>query len=138
MQLPVAAVDVHPPQPRGELMLRISTAGINLYINAPDTMSAGRSYSFTTEAGEATLHLEVRAEDLSQRWLAEVDETLCLHPGDCDVYLYIVMPDGSRQARRSSRARIACGARPRRTVPHDLLPALLGPVRPGSAPEHRR
>jgi len=41
-------------------VLRISTAVINLYINAPDTMSAGRSYSFTAEAGEATLVLEVR------------------------------------------------------------------------------
>ena len=44
----------------GPDVLRISTAVINLYINAPDTMSAGRSYSFTTEAGEATLVLEVR------------------------------------------------------------------------------
>jgi len=41
-------------------VLRISTAVVNLYVNAPDTMSAGRSYSFTTEAGEATLILEVR------------------------------------------------------------------------------
>ena len=44
----------------GPDVLRISTAVINLYINAPDTMTAGRSYSFTTEAGEATLVLEVR------------------------------------------------------------------------------
>jgi hypothetical protein len=44
----------------GPDVLRISTAVVNLYINAPDTMSAGRSYSFTTEAGEATLVLEVR------------------------------------------------------------------------------
>jgi hypothetical protein len=41
-------------------VLRISTAVINLYINAPDTMSAGRTYSFTAEAGEATLVIEVR------------------------------------------------------------------------------
>jgi len=44
----------------GPDVLRISTAVVNLYINAPDTMSAGRSYSFTTEAGEATLIIEVR------------------------------------------------------------------------------
>jgi hypothetical protein len=44
----------------GPDVLRVSTAVVNLYINAPDTMSAGRSYSFTTEAGEATLILEVR------------------------------------------------------------------------------
>jgi len=44
----------------GPDVLRLSTAVVNLYINAPDTMSAGRSYSFTAEAGEATLVLEVR------------------------------------------------------------------------------
>lgn len=44
----------------GPDVLRVSTAVVNLYINAPDTMSPGRSYSFTTEAGEATLIIEVR------------------------------------------------------------------------------
>jgi len=41
-------------------VLRVSTAVVNLYINAPDTMSAGRSRTYTTNAGEATLVLEVR------------------------------------------------------------------------------
>jgi hypothetical protein len=41
-------------------VLRLSTAVVNLYVNAPDTMTSARSYSFTTEAGEATLILEVR------------------------------------------------------------------------------
>jgi hypothetical protein len=40
--------------------LRLSTAVINLYVNAPDVMSPGRSKTFTTEAGEATLVLEAR------------------------------------------------------------------------------
>jgi hypothetical protein len=44
----------------GPDVLRISTAVLNLYVNAPDTMSAGRTRSFTTEAGEATLVMEVR------------------------------------------------------------------------------
>ena len=44
----------------GPDVLRVSAAVINLYVNAPDTMSAGRSYTYTTEAGEATLALEVR------------------------------------------------------------------------------
>jgi len=44
----------------GPDVLRVSTAVIDLYVNAPDTMSAGRSYSFTMEAGEATLVIEVR------------------------------------------------------------------------------
>jgi hypothetical protein len=44
----------------GPDVMRVSTAVINLYVNAPDTMSAGRSRTFTTDAGEATLVLEVR------------------------------------------------------------------------------
>lgn len=44
----------------GPDVLRVSTAVVNLYVNAPDVMSPGRSYSFTTEAGEATLIIEVR------------------------------------------------------------------------------
>ncbi len=44
----------------GPDVLRLSTAISNLYINAPDTMEAGRVSSYTTEAGEATLILEAR------------------------------------------------------------------------------
>jgi len=44
----------------GPDVLRVSTAVVNLYVNAPDTMQAGRSTSYTTEAGEATLILEAR------------------------------------------------------------------------------
>lgn len=44
----------------GDDVLRLSPAVVDLYINAPDTMSAGRSRTYTTEAGEATLVLEAR------------------------------------------------------------------------------
>ncbi len=44
----------------GPDVLRLSPGIANLYINAPDTMSAGMSRTYTTEAGEATLVLEVR------------------------------------------------------------------------------
>jgi len=44
----------------GEDVLRVRSAVIDLYVNAPDTMSAGRSRSYTAEAGEATLVLELR------------------------------------------------------------------------------
>ena len=44
----------------GKDVLRLFPGVANLYINAPDTMSAGRSRTYTTEAGEATLVLEVR------------------------------------------------------------------------------
>ena len=41
-------------------VLRLSTAVVNLYINAPDTGSAGRTLTYTADAGEATLVLEAR------------------------------------------------------------------------------
>ena len=44
----------------GADVLRLSPAVIDLYINAPDTKSAGMSRTYTMEAGEATLVLEAR------------------------------------------------------------------------------
>jgi hypothetical protein len=44
----------------GPDVLRLSTGVINLYLNAPDPMTAGRSTSYTANAGEATLVLEAR------------------------------------------------------------------------------
>jgi hypothetical protein len=44
----------------GEDVLRVRSGVIDLYVNAPDTMSAGRTRSFTASAGEATLVLELR------------------------------------------------------------------------------
>ncbi len=56
-----------------------------------------------------SLHLEVRAEDLSPAWLEGVDEILSSHPGDAEVYLHIVLPDRSRHASRSRRYRVSDG-----------------------------
>jgi DNA polymerase-3 subunit alpha len=53
------------------------------------------------------LHVEVRAEDLSVKWLEEVDEVLSSYPGGSEVYLHVIMPDFSRKARRSRRYRVA-------------------------------
>lgn len=44
----------------GPEVLRVATAVINLYLNAPDTLSPGRTRSYTANAGEATLVIEVR------------------------------------------------------------------------------
>jgi hypothetical protein len=44
----------------GPDVLRLRTDIINLFVNAPDTGSAGRVASFTTNAGEATIVLEAR------------------------------------------------------------------------------
>jgi DNA polymerase III alpha subunit len=53
------------------------------------------------------LHIEIRAEQIDESWLATVDEILCARPGDCEVYLHIVRPDHSRLAMRSRRFRVA-------------------------------
>jgi hypothetical protein len=47
-------------QSAGPDVLRLSPGIINLYVTAPDTMSAGRSRTYTVESGSATLFIEVR------------------------------------------------------------------------------
>ena len=44
----------------GPDVLRLRPGVMDLYITAPDTMTAGRSRTYTTESGEALLFLEVR------------------------------------------------------------------------------
>jgi hypothetical protein len=56
-----------------------------------------------------SLHMEVRAEEITQQWLDSVDQILNSHRGDSDVYLHIVKPDGSREATRARRYRVAEG-----------------------------
>ena len=41
-------------------VLRVSAAIVNLYINAPEKMSAGRSRTYTTSSGHMTLVVELR------------------------------------------------------------------------------
>ena len=43
----------------GEDVLLVRPAIINLDVNAPDTMRAGRSRSYTSSAGEMTLYIEI-------------------------------------------------------------------------------
>jgi hypothetical protein len=54
-----------------EKTLRVTPAIVNLYVNAPDVMSASRVMTFTTETGEATLVLELR-DSLTNALLARV------------------------------------------------------------------
>lgn len=44
----------------GPDVLRVTTGVLNIDVNAPDRPSAGRSYSFSSEAGSATLFVEAR------------------------------------------------------------------------------
>jgi DNA polymerase-3 subunit alpha len=54
----------------------------------------------------ATLHIEVRAEELTEERILGMDEVLSAYPGDSDVVLHIVKPDHSRMAMRSRRFRV--------------------------------
>jgi hypothetical protein len=44
----------------GPETLRVSAAIVNLYVTAPDTMSAGRSRTYTANSGQMTLVIELR------------------------------------------------------------------------------
>jgi DNA polymerase III subunit alpha len=58
-------------------------------------------------AYRAALHIEVRAEELDERRLEDIDGALSAHPGEAEVYLHIVRPDHSRLAMRSRRYRVS-------------------------------
>jgi len=61
------------------------------------------------QAYRRSLHIEVRAEDLTMEWMRSVDEVLSAFPGDSEVYLHIVKSDHSREALRSRRFRVIEG-----------------------------
>lgn len=44
----------------GPDVMRVKTGVVNVYVNAPDRPTAGRTYSFAPEAGQATLFVEAR------------------------------------------------------------------------------
>jgi Protein of unknown function (DUF3313) len=44
----------------GPDVMRVKTGVVNIWVNAPDRPTAGRSYSFSSEAGRATLFVEAR------------------------------------------------------------------------------
>jgi DNA polymerase-3 subunit alpha len=52
------------------------------------------------------LQIELRAEELDEARLAGIAEVLTNHPGESEVYLYLVRPDHSRVAMRSKRWRV--------------------------------
>ncbi|MBV8146944.1 MAG: DUF3313 domain-containing protein [Gammaproteobacteria bacterium] len=57
----------------GADVMRVSAAIANLYINAPDRMSAGRSRTYTTNAGHMTLVAELRDSVTGQLMARAVD-----------------------------------------------------------------
>jgi DNA polymerase-3 subunit alpha len=54
-----------------------------------------------------SLHVEIRAEEITIEGLERIDEALRSHPGEAEVYLHIVRPDHSRLALRSRRYTVA-------------------------------
>jgi len=54
-----------------------------------------------------SLHVEIRAEEITVEGLERIDEVLRSHPGEAEVYLHIVRPDHSRMAMRSRRFTVA-------------------------------
>lgn len=58
----------------GDDVLRVEAALVNLYINAPEKMSAGRSRSYTMDAGRVTLVMQL-SDSVSHQILARVVDT---------------------------------------------------------------
>jgi hypothetical protein len=61
--------------------IRVKPDIINLYINAPDVMSPGISRTYTTNAGEMTLDMEVRDAPTGQLLARVVDKQRALDTG---------------------------------------------------------
>ena len=65
----------------GPDVLRLTPVLLNVYINAPDTRSAGRSTTYAVEAGEATLALEIRDSETGQLMGRVVDRRVAGRSG---------------------------------------------------------
>jgi DNA polymerase-3 subunit alpha len=74
--------------------------GIKLLLNEVKPWEGAR------QQYQAVLHIEVRAEELTEERILGMDEVLSAYPGDSDVVLHIVKPDHSRMAMRSRRFRV--------------------------------
>ena len=57
----------------GPNTLRVSAAIVNLYVTAPDTMSAGRSRTYTASSGQMTLVAELRDSETGELLARAVD-----------------------------------------------------------------
>ncbi len=61
--------------------IRVAPAIVDLYINAPDVMSPGMSRTYTTNAGQMTLDMEVRDSPTGQLIARVVDKQHALDTG---------------------------------------------------------
>jgi uncharacterized protein DUF3313 len=60
----------------GPDVLRVKTGVVNIHVSAPDNMTAGRSYSFSQDAGRATLFVEARDSETGALLGRAVDQKI--------------------------------------------------------------
>ena len=66
-----------------------------------------RPWEQAREQFRPVLQIEVRAEALTEQCLADLGEVIAAHPGDSEVYIYVVKPDHSRLALKAKRWQVA-------------------------------
>ena len=69
----------------GPDVLRLTPGLVDVWINAPDTKQPGRTYTYTVEAGEATLSLEARDSETGQLLGRAVDRR---RTGDSGIWMW--------------------------------------------------
>jgi hypothetical protein len=89
----------------GPDVLRVQAIIINLYVNAPDTMSAGRSRTYTVSAGEMTLVMELYDSETGQVLARVIDRREATDTGSMRLSSSVVNASEARMI-ASSWARI--------------------------------
>jgi hypothetical protein len=82
----------------GDDVLRVSAAIVNLYITAPDKMSAGRSRTYTTNAGHMTLIAELRDSVTGKLMARAVDSVQARDTGSFQITTSVTNLAGARTA----------------------------------------
>jgi len=82
----------------GDDVLRVSAAIVNLYITAPDKMSAGRSRTYTTNAGHMTLVAELRDSVTGKLMARAVDSVQARDTGTFMITTSVTNLAGARTA----------------------------------------
>jgi hypothetical protein len=93
----------------GEDTLRVSAALVDVYINAPDTMTPGRSYTYTMNAGQVTLVTEMRDGPTGQLLARVVDKKAGTDTGSLQVSSSVSNSAEFRRAVRSWAKRLRTG-----------------------------
>ena len=82
----------------GDDVLRVSAAIVNLYITAPDKPTAGRSRTYTTNAGHMTLAAELRDSVTGKLMARAVDSVQARDTGTFTVTTSVTNLAGARTA----------------------------------------